>query len=69
LNGKVAAPVLRTDINGRVDPLRWPRDTIYPQKFTLTSPTSDGRSVGIIRLRTKGHGEFLFPTAGLTENT
>jgi hypothetical protein len=24
-------------INGRGDPLRWPRDTLYPQKFALTS--------------------------------
>jgi hypothetical protein len=45
-------------INDRVDPLRWPRDTLYPQKLALTSPTSGGRSrsVGIVRLRTKGHG-------------
>jgi hypothetical protein len=43
-------------INGRGDPLRWPRDTLYPQKLSLTSPTSGGRSVGIVRLRTKGHG-------------
>jgi hypothetical protein len=39
---------------GHGDPLRWPRDTLYPQKFALTSPTSGGRSVGIVRLRTKG---------------
>jgi hypothetical protein len=43
-------------INGRVDPLRWPRDTLHPQKLALTSPTSGGRSVCIVRLRTKGHG-------------
>jgi hypothetical protein len=42
-------------INGRGDPLRWPRDTLYPQKLALTSPTSSGRSVGIVRLRAKGH--------------
>jgi hypothetical protein len=36
---------------GRGDPLRWPRDTLYPQKMALTSPTWGGRSVGIIRLR------------------
>jgi hypothetical protein len=35
------------------NPLRWPRDTLYLQKFALTSPTSGGRSVGIVRLRTK----------------
>jgi hypothetical protein len=40
------------------DPLRWPRDTLYRQKLALTSPTSGGRSVGIVRLRTKGHGVY-----------
>jgi hypothetical protein len=43
-------------INDRGDPLRWTRDTIYPQTLALTSPTSGVRSVGIFRLRTKGHG-------------
>jgi hypothetical protein len=38
---------------GRRDPSRWPRDTLYPQKLALTSPTSRGRSVGIVRLRTQ----------------
>jgi hypothetical protein len=38
---------------GRGDPLRWPSDTLYPQKLAPTSPTSCGRSVGIVRLRTK----------------
>jgi hypothetical protein len=38
---------------GRRDRLRWPRDTLYPQKLALTSPTYGGRSVGIVRLRTK----------------
>jgi hypothetical protein len=56
LNEKVAAPVLKTEINGRGDPLRWPRDALYPQKLALTSPTSGGRSVGIVRLRTTSHG-------------
>jgi hypothetical protein len=40
-------------INGRGDPLCWPRDTLYPQKLALTSPKIGGRSVGIVRLRTK----------------
>ena len=26
---------------------------LYPQKFALTSPTGGGRSVGIVRVRTK----------------
>jgi hypothetical protein len=50
------SPVLKTEFNGRGDPLRWPRDTLYPQKLVLTSPTSGGRSVGMVRLRTKSHG-------------
>jgi hypothetical protein len=52
LEGKVAAPVYKTEINSRGSPLRWPRNTLYPQKFALTSPTSGCRSVGIVRLRT-----------------
>jgi hypothetical protein len=35
------------------DPLRLPRDTLYPQTFALTSRTSGGRSVGIVHSRTK----------------
>jgi hypothetical protein len=39
----------------RVSLLRWPRDTLYPLKLALTSPTSGGRSVGIhvVHWRTK----------------
>jgi hypothetical protein len=37
---------------GRMDPSRWPRGTLYPQKLVLTSPTSGGPSVGIVRSRT-----------------
>jgi hypothetical protein len=52
-------PCLRQEnrINGRGDSLRWPRDILYSQKLALSSPTSGGRSVGIVRLRTKGPGE------------
>jgi hypothetical protein len=46
-------------INGRRDPLRWPRDILCPQKLALTSSTSGDRSVGIVRLRTKDHGVFM----------
>jgi hypothetical protein len=35
------------------DPLRWPRDTLYPLKLALTSPTGSGHSVGIVRLLAK----------------
>jgi hypothetical protein len=51
--------VYKTEINGRGNPLRWPRDTLYPQKLALTSPTSGGRPVGIVRLRTKAPRSFL----------
>jgi hypothetical protein len=37
----------------RRNPSRWPRGTLYAQKLTLTSPTSGGRSVGIVHLRNK----------------
>jgi hypothetical protein len=36
-----------------MDPSRWPRGTFYPQKLTLTSPKSGGRSVGIVRSLTQ----------------
>jgi hypothetical protein len=45
---------------GLGDPLRGPRDTFYLQKLALTSPTSGGRSVGIVRLRTKATEFCLF---------
>jgi hypothetical protein len=35
------------------DLLRWPHNTLYPQKLALTSPTCGGRSVGIVSVRTK----------------
>jgi hypothetical protein len=44
---------------GRRDPSRWQSSTLYPQKLTLTSPTSGGRSVGVVRSRTQAT-EFRF---------
>jgi hypothetical protein len=44
---------------GRRDPSRRPRGTLYPHNSALTSPTSCGRSVGIIRSRTQAT-EFSF---------
>jgi hypothetical protein len=44
---------------GRGDSLLGPSDTLYPQKSTLNSPTSGGRSVGIVRSQTKAN-EFSF---------
>jgi hypothetical protein len=55
----VAAPGLESREYGRGDPLRSPRDTLYPQKLALTSPTCGSRSVGIVRLRTMTT-EFVF---------
>jgi hypothetical protein len=46
-------PVYKTEINGRGNSLRSPRNTLYPQKMALTSSTSGDHSVGIVRLRTK----------------
>jgi hypothetical protein len=40
-----------------------PRYTLYPQKLALTSPTNGGRSVGIVRSRTKAP-EFVFVFMG-----
>jgi hypothetical protein len=59
---------------GRRDPSRWPSDTLHLQKLALTSLTSDGRSVSIIRLWTQAM-EFLLlllplllvPTLGFIE--
>jgi hypothetical protein len=39
--------------------LRSPRNTLYPHKLALTSLTNGGRSVGIVRLRSKAT-EFSF---------
>jgi hypothetical protein len=37
----------------RRDPSRWPRGNLHPQKLAITSPTSGGRSVGVVRSRTQ----------------
>jgi hypothetical protein len=41
------------------DPLRWPRDTLYPQTLTLTMPATGSCSVGIVCSWTKATGFFL----------
>jgi len=33
---------------------------LYPQKLALTSPTGGGRSVGIVRVRTKATEFFIY---------
>jgi hypothetical protein len=40
------------EYSGR-DPSRWPRGTLYLQNIGSNSPTSGGRSVGIVRSRTQ----------------
>jgi hypothetical protein len=47
---------LENEIKAVGDPLRWPRNTFYQQKSSLTSAKSGSRSVGIVR---SGHGIFL----------
>jgi hypothetical protein len=44
---------------GRRDSSRWPHGTLYLQKLALTSLTSGGRLVGIVRSRTQAT-EFKF---------
>jgi hypothetical protein len=44
---------------------RWPRGIFYPQKLALTSPTSGGRSVGIVRSRTQAMEFFPCHTTAL----
>jgi hypothetical protein len=45
---------------GRTDPSRRPRGTVNPQKLAVTSPTSGGRSVGIVPSRTQATKFFFF---------
>jgi hypothetical protein len=49
--------------------LRWPRDTLYPLKLALISPTSGGHSVGIVRLRTKATEFVWFMMCMILEHT
>jgi hypothetical protein len=49
------------------NPSRWPRGNLYPQKLALTSPTSGGRSVGIVRSRTQAT-EFSLVTVNFPTN-
>jgi hypothetical protein len=44
---------------GRKYPSHWPRVNLYMWKLVLTSPTSGGRSVSIVRLQTQAT-EFFF---------
>jgi hypothetical protein len=59
LERKSSGSSLEIREHGRRDPSRWPHDILYPQKLALPSPTSGGRSVGIVRLPTQAT-EFSF---------
>jgi hypothetical protein len=52
-------PGLESREYSRRDPSRRPRGTVYPQKLALTSPTSGGRLVGIVRSQTQVMEFFL----------
>jgi hypothetical protein len=56
---KSSGSCLENQEYGRRDPSRWPHGTLYPQKLAITSPTSGGRSVGIVRSRTQTMEFFL----------
>jgi hypothetical protein len=52
---------------GHRDPSRWPHGTLYLQKLEVTSPTSGGRSISIVHLRTQATEfsfNFLRPISG-----
>jgi hypothetical protein len=49
----------KTDINGRGDSLRWPRDTPLPAKVRIHFADKWRPSVGAVRLMTSGHGVCL----------
>jgi hypothetical protein len=50
----------------RRDPSRWPHGILYPQKLVLSSSTSGGRSVGIVRSWTQAmEFSFSFLSIGL----
>jgi hypothetical protein len=61
LEGKVAAPAYKTENTNlgirHVDHVA----PLYPQKLALTSPTSWGRSVGIVRPRIQAAEFFFIP--------
>jgi hypothetical protein len=59
LLGRSSGSGLENREDGSRDPLYWPQHILYQQKLTLTSPTSGGRSVGIVRSWTKAT-EFVW---------
>jgi hypothetical protein len=64
LDRKVAGSCIENREYVRRDPSRWRRGTLYSQKLAITSPTSGGRSVGIVRSRTQTMKFFLYYSYG-----
>jgi hypothetical protein len=56
---KISGSGLEIREYGRRDTSRWPRGTLYPNKLALTSPTSGGHSVGMVRSRTQAPEFFI----------
>jgi hypothetical protein len=52
---KVLDPIYKTNINGRRDPLRCPRDTLLSVNIGTNFANQRRPSVDIVRLRTKSH--------------
>jgi hypothetical protein len=64
------APVYKTEIHSRVTHCTDHATPLCPQQLALTSRTSGGRSVGIVRLRTESHEDCFFVfIMGKTEST
>jgi hypothetical protein len=61
---RIIEELLEWKSSGPGNPLRWPRDTLHPQKLALTSPTSSGRSVGIFACGLKATEFVLFVCIG-----
>jgi hypothetical protein len=67
LGSNISGSGLENRQYGRRFPSSWPRGTLYPQKLALTSRTSGGRSVGVVRSRSflyrifEGHNSPDYP--------
>jgi hypothetical protein len=57
---KIVVPVQKTEIKGRGDPPRCPRDTPLSAKVGTKFADQRRSLVGIVRLRTNGHGVRLY---------
>jgi hypothetical protein len=53
---------------GPGNPSRWLRGSLYPQKLTLTSPTSFSRSIGIVRSRTQATKQSNYYFASIRQH-